>query len=171
MANAGDLRVISQAVTSVSQELAVLIDDVRTHLIHVRLCLYFVFVFFHRSKKKKVIFFSICFLPAFPPSSFCASKPFALTSPSSCSSRLSPALRRWAQLFVFCLQRIARRCPGRVFVLFQGSCAVTLKLAASASHRSTGMKTTTSSPSWEKTALKTQTWTATTPPVRTSLFE
>lgn len=33
MANAGDLRVISQAVTSVSQELAILIDDVRTHLI------------------------------------------------------------------------------------------------------------------------------------------
>lgn len=30
MANAGDLRVISQAVTSVSQELAVLMDDVRT---------------------------------------------------------------------------------------------------------------------------------------------
>ena len=32
MANAGDLRVISEAVTTVSQELAVLIDDVRTHM-------------------------------------------------------------------------------------------------------------------------------------------
>lgn len=43
MANAGDLRVISQAVTSVSQELAVLIDDVRAHLIfHVHLCLDFI---------------------------------------------------------------------------------------------------------------------------------
>lgn len=33
MANAADLRSISQAVTSVSQELAVLIDDVREHQI------------------------------------------------------------------------------------------------------------------------------------------
>lgn len=42
MANAADLRVISQAVTSVSQELAVLIDDVRAHLIfHVQLCILF----------------------------------------------------------------------------------------------------------------------------------
>lgn len=39
MANAGDFRVISQAVTSVSQELAVLIDDVRAHqLFYVYLC-------------------------------------------------------------------------------------------------------------------------------------
>lgn len=30
MANAADLRVISQAATSVSQELAVIMDDVRT---------------------------------------------------------------------------------------------------------------------------------------------
>lgn len=42
MANAADLRVISQAVTSVSQELAVLIDDVRAHVIfHVQLCILF----------------------------------------------------------------------------------------------------------------------------------
>lgn len=33
MANAKDLRVISQAATSVSQELAVLFDDVRAHFI------------------------------------------------------------------------------------------------------------------------------------------
>lgn len=33
MANAKDLRVISQAATSVSQELAALIDDVRAHFI------------------------------------------------------------------------------------------------------------------------------------------
>lgn len=33
MANAKDLRVISQAATSVSQELALLIDDVRAHFI------------------------------------------------------------------------------------------------------------------------------------------
>lgn len=38
MANAGDLRVISQAVTSVSQELAVLIDDVRTNMIFISVC-------------------------------------------------------------------------------------------------------------------------------------
>lgn len=34
MANAGDLRDISRAVTSVSQELAVLVDDVRKKNIH-----------------------------------------------------------------------------------------------------------------------------------------
>lgn len=39
MANAADLRVISQAATSVSQDLAALIDDVRTGLIF-HTCLY-----------------------------------------------------------------------------------------------------------------------------------
>lgn len=33
MANAKDLRIISQAATSVSQELAALIDDVRAHFL------------------------------------------------------------------------------------------------------------------------------------------
>lgn len=43
MANAADLRSISQAVTSVSQELAVLIDDVREHQIfYIQLCFSFV---------------------------------------------------------------------------------------------------------------------------------
>ena len=92
MANAGDLRVISQAVTSVSQELAVLIDDVRTYLIfHVCLgpdiCLIYVqyLIFYGRSKKinkNSITGIKFFFLL------------FTLTSMSSLSSHLSPALRR-----------------------------------------------------------------------------
>lgn len=82
------------------------------------------------------------------------------------SSPRSPALWRWAMLFVSCLQKIEQQCPGSAFVLFQRLCAVGLTLVVSASHRSTGMKTMTSSHFWEKMVLKTQIWTVTTTPVR-----
>lgn len=39
MASAGELRLISQAVNSVSQELAMLLDEVRIYLIlYIRIC-------------------------------------------------------------------------------------------------------------------------------------
>lgn len=84
----------------------------------------------------------------------------------SFSSPLSPVSWRWAQLFVSCLLRIVLHCPGKAFVLFQRACAATQSLVVSASHRSTGMKTTTSSPSWEKTSLRTQIWNLIIIPVR-----
>lgn len=84
----------------------------------------------------------------------------------SFSSPLSPVLWRWAQLFVSCPLRIVLHCPEKAFVLFQRACAATQSLVVSASHRSTGMKTTTSCPSWEKTALRTQTWNLIIIPVR-----
>lgn len=74
------------------------------------------------------------FLPSFPPK---PAVPF--------SSPRSPASWRWVLLSDCCPQRTGLWCPERAFVLFQRLCVATLTWVASASHRSTGTKTMTSS--------------------------